>query len=126
MYLDGGTSDSIPLKFMEDKGYDKILVIETQPKEYLKSKQKFMPVIKRAFRKYPNMIKAMGDRYLMYNDEKHYVREREEKKEIFVIRPRQSLHINDKTKDPKEIQRVYDLGRQEALDNLEALKAFLS
>ena len=33
VYLDGGISDSIPLKFMEKKGYDKILVIETQPKD---------------------------------------------------------------------------------------------
>jgi predicted patatin/cPLA2 family phospholipase len=126
VYLDGGISDSIPLKFMEDKGFDRNLVIETQPGDYVKGKQKFMPYVKWNLRKYPNMVKAMADRYMMYNDQKRYVREQEEKGRAFVIRPKAALHISAIEKDPKELQRVYDLGRQEALENIEALKIFLS
>ena len=113
VYLDGGISDSIPLKFMEKKGYDKILVIETQPKDYVKGKQKYMPLVKLMLRKYPGMIKAMEDRYLMYNEEKRYIREKEEKGEIEVIRPLEPLNISAIEKDPKELERVYQLGRAE-------------
>ena len=113
VYLDGGISDSIPLKFMEEKGYDKILVIETQPKDYVKGKQKNMPLVRLMLRKYPGMIKAMEDRYLMYNEEKRYIREKEEKGEIEVIRPLEPLNISAIEKDPKELERVYQLGRAE-------------
>ncbi|SDA66028.1 Predicted phospholipase, patatin/cPLA2 family [Butyrivibrio sp. INlla18] len=113
VYLDGGISDSIPLKFMEKKGYDKILVIETQPKDYVKGKQKYMPLVRLMLRKYPGMIKAMEDRYLMYNEEKRYIREKEEKGEIEVIRPLEPLNISAIEKDPKELERVYQLGRAE-------------
>lgn len=34
--LDGGISDSIPLKFLEGKGYDRCVVILTQPESYRK------------------------------------------------------------------------------------------
>ena len=113
VYLDGGISDSIPLKFMEEKGYDKILVIETQPRDYVKGKQKYMPLVRLMLRKYPGMIKAMEDRYLMYNEEKRYIREKEEKGEIDVIRPLEPLNISAIEKDPKELERVYQLGRAE-------------
>lgn len=113
VYLDGGISDSIPLKFMEEKGYDKILVIETQPREYVKGKQKYMPLVRLMLKKYPGMIKAMEDRYLMYNEEKRYIREKEEKGEIDVIRPLEPLNISAIEKDPKELERVYQLGRAE-------------
>ncbi|SFP57919.1 Predicted phospholipase, patatin/cPLA2 family [Butyrivibrio proteoclasticus] len=118
VYLDGGISDSIPLKFIESLGYDKILVIETQPKNYVKGKQKYMLLVRWMLRKYPNMIKAMEERYLMYNEQKKYVREKEEKGEIEVIRPLAPLNISPVETDEKELERVYQLGRAEALKYL--------
>ena len=35
-YLDGGVADSIPLKKAQEMGYDKIIVVTTRPKEYIK------------------------------------------------------------------------------------------
>ena len=111
VYLDGGSSDSIPLKFMEEKGYDDILVIETQPLDYVKGKQKFMPLVKVLLHKYPEMIKCLEHRYEMYNEEKRYIREKELKGEVKVIRPKAPLNISPIEKDPEELTRVYNLGR---------------
>ena len=124
VYLDGGTSDSIPLEFMEGKGYDRILVIETQPGDYMKSPQSLMPLIKLVYRKYPGMIKATEDRHLMYNREKSYVRSREKDGSVLVIRPKAPLNINPIEKDPAELQRVYDLGREAALEKLDDIRKF--
>lgn len=115
LYLDGGISDSIPLKFMEEKGYSDILVIETQPADYVKGMQKYMPLVRFMLRKYPNMIKAMEDRYLMYNEEKKYIREQENEGKVKVIRPREPLNISPIEKNPAEIERVYKLGREAGL-----------
>lgn len=124
VYLDGGTSDSIPLKFMEDKGYDRILVIETQPIDYMKGQQKFMPLVKALMRRYPNMIECMAKRHLMYNEEKRYIRGREKEEAVLVIRPKAPLNINPIEKNPAEIDRVYQLGRAAGKEKLEELKKF--
>ena len=112
IYLDGGISDSIPLKFMEDKGYTDNLVIETQPLDYVKGRQKYMPLVRWSLRKYPNMIKCMEKRYIMYNEEKKYIREKEKKGLVRVIRPKEPLNISAIEKNPAEIERVYRLGRE--------------
>ena len=112
IYLDGGISDSIPLKFMEDNGYTDNLVIETQPLDYVKGRQKYMPVVRWSLRKYPNMIKCMEQRYIMYNEDKKYIREKEEKGLVRVIRPKEPLNISAIEKNPAEIERVYRLGRE--------------
>ena len=117
-YLDGGISDSIPLKFMEEKGYDDNLVIETQPVDYIKKPQSYMALVRFMLRKYPDMIKAMENRYIMYNEEKKYIREKELSGEIKVIRPDAPLNISPIEKDPAQLQRVYEHGRAKALEFL--------
>ena len=117
-YLDGGISDSIPLKFMEEKGYDDNLVIETQPVDYIKKPQSYMSLVRFMLRKYPDMIKAMENRYIMYNEEKKYIREKELSGEIKVIRPDAPLNISPIEKDPAQLQRVYEHGRAKALEFL--------
>ena len=115
-YLDGGISDSIPLKFMEEKGYDDILVIETQPVDYIKKKQGYMPLVRSMLRKYPNMIKCMEERYIMYNEEKRYIREKELAGKVHVIRPDAPLNVSPIEKNPDELQRVYEHGREKAME----------
>ena len=125
LYLDGGTTDSIPLQFLQSKGYDKIVVVETQPESYRKSKQKYMPFIQAKLHKYPNLIKALATRHHLYNAQKEYVKKQEQLGNVLVLRPKSPLNIKSITHDPSELERVYQLGRQEALDHLDEIKAFL-
>ncbi|MCR5216230.1 MAG: patatin family protein [Lachnospiraceae bacterium] len=124
LYLDGGIADSIPLQFLEKEGYEKIIVIETQPKDYVKKPQQYMGLVKMSLRKYPNMIKAMKDRYLMYNEEKAYIRKQEEAGKVLVIRPDEPLGIPSICHDPEEEERVYQLGRKKGKEVLDAVKQF--
>ena len=65
--LDGGIADSIPLKYFENEGFTKNIVILTQPKGFKKKLTKLMPVFKATMRKYPAIIEGMSKRHLMYN-----------------------------------------------------------
>ena len=65
--LDGGVADSIPLAYFESIGYDRNVVILTQPEGYLKEHNKLMPLLRLSLRKYPKMIEALDQRHLMYN-----------------------------------------------------------
>ncbi len=124
--LDGGIADSIPLKFFESIGYDKNVVILTRPKDYVKTKNKFLPLLKLTMRKYPAFISAVADRHDRYNDTIEYISQREQEGAAFVIRPEQPLEIGSSEHDPAELKRVYRLGRDAGEKALTALKDFVS
>jgi len=123
--LDGGISDSIPLKYYQNIGYDRNLVILTRPQDYVKGENKLLPLMRMQLRKYPNLINTMANRHTNYNETIHYIREEEKKGTTFVICPDEELPISRIEHDPERIQNVYDIGRQTAIKHLDSIKSFL-
>ena len=109
--LDGGVGDSIPLEYFEKIGYNRNIVILTQPLGYQKEHNKLMPLMRIALRKYPPMIKAMDERHIFYNQELEYVAEAERQGRCLVIRPDEKIPIGHISHDPDEMRHVYELGR---------------
>ena len=124
--MDGGISDSIPLKFMEKTGYEKNVVIVTQPRDYHKKPDGTIKLIKVAYRKYPEFVKACEHRPKMYNDELSYIRKAESDGRAFVIAPPEKLPIGHIEHDSEVLLEVYRRGRKAANDSLEALIAFMN
>ena len=122
--LDGGVADSIPLQYFESIGYDRNVVILTQPEGYVKEHNRLMPLMRIALRKYPKMIEALDQRHIMYNRQLEYVRQAEQEGRCIVIRPDAKLPIGHISHDPEEMQRVYELGRDTGLRNIDRLKEF--
>lgn len=92
--LDGGVSDSIPAAAFRKMGFGKSLVILTRPDGYRKKPGHMLPAIRRVYRRYPEFIKTMECRHLMYNRELEEVRRMEADGEIFVIRPSHLIKIS--------------------------------
>lgn len=124
--LDGGISDSVPLRFFESIGYDRNVVILTQPANYRKQPQKMMPLMRVLLRKYPALVRDMEQRYRVYNATIADIRRKEAAGQVFVIRPEAPLEIGSTEKHPEELERVYQAGRRVALAQLEDLRQFLS
>ena len=122
--LDGGVADSIPLAYFERIGYERNVVILTQPEGYTKAHNRLMPLMRIALRKYPKMIEAMDQRHLMYNRQLAYVGEAEKDGRVLVIRPDEKLPIGHISHDPEEMHRVYETGREMGNRYLERLKDF--
>ena len=122
--LDGGVADSIPLAYFESIGYDRNVVILTQPEGYVKHRTKLMPLMRIGLRRYPEMIQAMDRRYLMYNRELEFVRQAEREERCLVIRPDEKLPIGHISHDPEEMKRVYQIGREMGDRYIERIKAF--
>lgn len=122
--LDGGVADSIPLAYFERIGYERNVVILTQPEGYVKEPNRLMPLMRLALRKYPKMLEAMENRHLMYNQELEYVRQAEREGRCLVIRPDEKLPIGHISHDPEEMRRVYNIGRQKGEEMIERIKAF--
>lgn len=123
--LDGGISDSIPLKFMEKQGYDRNIVILTQPRDYVKEPSGSVKFVKLLYRKYPNLVKACAERHKMYNAELRYIRSAESEGKAFVIAPPEKLPVSRIEHDSEKILEAYRIGRKTAMANLDALKAFM-
>ena len=124
--LDGGISDAIPLHFFEDRGYNRNVVILTQPTAYRKKKTSAMPIIRLMYRKFPALVHAMEIRHEMYNSTLEYIARQEAAGNILVIRPAESLPVSRVEKNPERLQAAYDIGRATATAQLEAIRQFLS
>lgn len=123
-YLDGGISDSIPYKFLLEKGCDRVVVILTRHLEYRKSPCN--PLMLYLMRKTPVIKKKMAERHNQYNKCVEELLEYEKKGLAYVIRPENPLNISRLERNPEKLQAVYEMGQKTAKAQLEALKAFLT
>lgn len=123
-YLDGGIADSIPLKKCQELGYDKIIVVLTRPLDYRKKPAPNW-IINAFYRKYPKLVEKLKLCYQNYNNMVEEIINLNNNKEIFVIRPSQTLPIKRIEKDVEKVQAMYDLGIEDAKTEMVALKEFL-
>ena len=126
LLLDGGLADSIPLEFMMSKGYERNIVVLTREDGFRKTSEHGMWLIKPLLRKWPKVIEALKKRPAHYNMQLQQVREQERKGTAFVFRPLKPLNVSRTTHDAAEMNRVYQQGREEALQRLDELKRFLA
>lgn len=126
-YLDGGISDSIPIDKCKSLGFEKIIVVLTQPLEYRKKSlsKKKEDKVRKKFKKYPSLIETMMDRHQNYNDTIERIIDMESKKEIFVVRPSDKINIELMEKNPEKLQEIYDLGVQNCKAIIRDLKKFI-
>ena len=124
-YLDGGITDPIPYRIMEQLGYDRMVVILTQPKDYKKKKSAALPLMQLFLGKYPKTVRAMKRRHLIYNAQTEEIKRLEKEGKILVIRPEKPLGIKRTEGDPVKLEKVYQLGRTAGTKQLKRIKKFL-
>ncbi len=88
-YLDGGLSDSIPVRRALKIGNGKIVLVLTRNPGYRKKpvSRATANLYKSAYRKYPKLAKASIYRNVMYNRTMEFIERLEEEEKIFLIRP---------------------------------------
>ncbi len=123
--LDGGIADSIALKFFQNIGYKYNVVVLTQPLGYVKNKNKFLPIIKKVYKKYPNFVARVSDRHIRYNETIKYIKNSEKIGETLIIAPPYDLNIGAVERNPDELERVYQIGRTVAKDLLSDVLKFI-
>lgn len=122
--LDGGISDSIPIQWMRTKGYEKNLVILTQPKGYIKKQPAGFMLLKQMLRKYPAIQKAMEVRHVKYNETIQSLQSLEKEGKVFIIQPSKRINVSKIESNPDKLQELYDLGREDALHKLNQIREF--
>lgn len=123
-YLDGGLSDSIPLKRALQTGHKKNVVVLTRPYGYRK---KFPSEKARAyiafFKDYPELVKCIYYRSYYYNKRIEAIERLEKEGKIFVIRP--SMECPKRTEmDREKLQAFYNHGYDTMVMEIDKMKAF--
>lgn len=122
--LDGGMSDSIPLRFLHEQGCDRNIVVLTQPREYVKPPAS-KALLRTALRRYPAMVRTMEQRHTMYRYERELVFNSEKAGNVLVICPAAPLSVGRVEHDPERLRETYEEGRREALNSLSRIKDFI-
>lgn len=113
-YLDGGTSDPIPVRKALEDGCDKVIIVLTRERGYKKSPEKFRFVYKKLFKDYPEMIHLLDKRHEIYNETLRYVHELEREGKAIVIAPSSPITISRFEKNMDKLEDIYHMGVKDA------------
>ena len=128
LYLDGGISDSIPLRKSMRDGNRKNVVVMTKEEGYIrKPAGAELALMKIRYARYPKVYELMRERHLTYNSTMQYIEEQQAKGNVFVIRPKHASDVGRVEKDKEKLTALYDEGYQDAencyMELLEYLEA---
>ncbi len=125
-YVDGGLGPNggIPIDLPIKEGYKKFVIIKSRPKSYRKDPPKHIPLIRRAFRKYPHLVQAMEKRYLNYNKSIDLIEKLEDQGDAFIIYPKKMI-VENNCRDFELLEKNYYFGRIQGKREIKDLKKFL-
>lgn len=124
--LDGGISDSIPIRKSIEDGNTKNVVILTRDKNYRKEPFNGKFISKRIYKGYAKLSEAIDNRYKTYNETLDYLDSFEDSNNLFVIRPKNKLEVGRLEKNKSKLEALYDQGYEDAKASYEALTKWLS
>ena len=125
-YLDGGLADSIPLRRAMEIGNGKSVVVLTRNPGYRKKmpSRAAVQLYRRAYKKYPNLVRCIINRNIVYNRTMKLVEQQEAEGKIFVIRPLIPT-VSRLEKDYDALMHFYEHGYRLMKKEFDALQRFL-
>ena len=124
-YYDGGVADSIPVQHALDDGCNKLVVILSNPRDFVKQPEAHRPIYKRMLHKYPKTIEGIDHRHINYQASIDLTAKLEKEGKAFVFAPSKHLNLGTFSKDAALEQKLYDLGVSDYETQSGKLLAFL-
>lgn len=122
--LDGCVSSSIPIKYALEKGYEKIVVVRTYPKDYRRTEQPGEAEAKR-YKDYPQFADAMLKRYDVFNEECDLINQLEEEGKLIQICPTVELGVDKLEGDMEKLGKFYYQGYKDTMNMLTQIEKYL-
>ena len=113
-YMDGGITDSIPFRYALENGCDKVIVVLTREREYIKKKESLTPLVKMCYPKFPALAEALSRRHEMYRRQREELDYLEQEEKALVIAPDSTHQIKRTERRPSILLPFYEEGYQKA------------
>mgnify|MGYP003377763962 CR=1 FL=1 len=125
-YFDGGLTDAIPVRRALEQGCEKLVVILSKNRDYVRKPQGMRRLYRRVCRSYPNIVDAIDRRHVVYNDNLKDVFSLEREGVAFVFAASEPIHVGTYSMKEDAERELYNLGLRDFSAQKEALMAFLS
>ena len=127
-YLDGGIDTMVSTARAKAKGYEKMLVIVTKDKNYVRKPNGFFltALLNILYGKYKEMLKTLDHRTQAYYDQMDSVYELEEQGNAILIRPSRDCGVKRFSGTAEQLEELFQLGWQDMEDRKEDIIKFLS
>jgi len=126
-YLDGGTACPIPLHWALHQKYDKIVVVTTRHKGFRKEmpSQRTIDMYTDFYAGHVRYLASLLTQEIRYNRLMDDLDELESAGRVFAIRPSEPVTIGRFEGDTEKLLALYNAGRRDTRNTLEALRAYL-
>lgn len=126
-YLDGGCSCPIPLEWAQTEGFAKIVIITTRHKGFRKTMpgQRMINLYDDFYGDKTLFLATLLTQEVRYNALMDQIDALEAAGQLFVLRPSQPIEIGRFEKNTERLLDLYNQGRREMRDQLDALRAYL-
>ena len=123
-YYDGGIADPVPVKKAVQDGCDKLVIVLTQPKGFVKRIGKYDRLGARVLAgKFPAMREAILSRADRYNEMRKTGEQREKEGKAIIIRP--NYLINSFEDSVKKLEAAYWHGYRMTKERMKRIRKFL-
>ena len=124
-YYDGGISDAIPVQHALAKDCDRLVVILSKTRDYVRKPQGMRFLYSALCRKYPKIIEAIDQRHITYTKNQKEVFDLEKEGKAFIFAPSEPVKVGTYSMDEETEKKLYDLGMKDFKDQLDALHQFI-
>ena len=123
-YYDGGLADPIPVEKALDDGCDKLIIILTQPKGFVKRHERYNKMGAHLLaRKYPEIKKSILSRPELYNETVKYCEALAKEGKAMIIRPTHPLDSFES--DVRKLEMAYWHGYRMTKEKMSKIKRFI-
>ena len=109
-----------------EQGCDRLLVVLTHPRDYVRKPDPMQKLLHRTYRDYPNFLHVMEHRAHVYNENREELFQLERQGKVKVILPDSTMGVSRTEKDPEKLRLLWAKGYQMAVDRMEELKDYFS
>ena len=123
-YMDGGAADAIPYERAFAKGCDRVVVILTRERGYVRQDEKLQPLIDRWYRRYPAFCDTMRRRAQTYNASRERLFQLEREGRVLVLAPTNTRDFSRTERDLHKIKTLWQDGYDQAVARLDEIAEF--
>lgn len=125
-YFDGGLSDAIPVSRALEKGCDRLVVILSKMRDYVRKPQGMRFLYTMRCHQYPQIISLIDHRHVAYNQNLQEVFALERAGKAFVFAPSHSIHVGTYSMNEQLERDLYALGMEDFRKQQDDLAAFMT
>jgi predicted patatin/cPLA2 family phospholipase len=111
---DGGIADPVPVQKAFDDGCDKVVLILTKPREFIREQSSDVRMARLLRRRHPAAAENLLDRYRRYNEGVALAEEYEKQGKVLIVAPDDTCGMKTLTKDRTVLESMYKKGYSDA------------